>query len=140
MSKLNLANMYIANRQLAESIGGGGEGSGAQVSSGTFTTSDTQYGITEIECGFKPDLIMVALPISGNDTTAYWWKDASWSATKSMWVLRPAETSSYIVDLDRTTGETGIQSITDTGFKFLVNGSNTRGVECKYTAIKFKEA
>ena len=140
MAKLNLANMYIANKQLIESAGGGTD-TGAKFKSGTFTSAAEQYGLSEIDCGFKPDLVIVSLPFTSgsttNDTTSYWWKDASWAETSALWVLNPAENRTYVVTLGRETGETGIHTITDTGFKFMANGSNTRGVTCSYVAVQF---
>lgn len=121
-------------------INGGGGGGGATIKIGTFTTESTQYGISEIDCGFKPDLVLVSLPISGKDTTSYWEKNLSYAEEKAPWLLAPAESSFYMNNLGRTTGETGIQDITDNGFKFIVNGSNTRGVACNYVAVKYPEA
>lgn len=120
-------------------MNGGGGGGGATIKMGTFTTESTQYGISEIDCGFKPDLVLVSLPISENDTTSYWEKNLSYAETKSPWLLAPAESSFYMNNLGRTSGETGIQTITDNGFKFIVNGSNTRGVTCNYVAVKYPE-
>lgn len=120
-----------------EANGGGGGGDTSKIKTGTFTTENTQYGLSEIDCGFKPDLVVVFLPISQKDTTSYWEKNASWAATSAIWCIKPAENAAYEVTLGRTTGETGIQSITDTGFKFIVNGSNTRNIECKYVAVNY---
>lgn len=116
-----------------------GAGGGAQISTGTFVSASSQYGIVDIDCGFKPDLVMVTLPFGSNDTTSYWWKDASWAETSAIWALRPAENNVYVVALGRTTGETGIQQINDDGFSFMSNGGNTRGVACKYIAVKYTE-
>lgn len=123
-----------------EKNAGSGGGDGSKVLTGTFTTESTQYGLSVIDCGFKPDLVLVRLPISGKDTTSFWEKNLSYAETKAPWLLAPAESSYYMNDLGRTTGETGIQSITDTGFKFIVNGSNTRSVTCNYVAVKYPEA
>lgn len=123
-----------------EKNGGSGGGDGSKIATGTFTTESTQYGVSTIDCGFKPDLVLVSLPISSKDTTSFWEKSLSYAETKAPWLLAPAESSYYMNDLGRTTGETGIQSITDTGFKYIVNGINTRGVTCKYVAVKYPEA
>ena len=120
-------------------MNGGGGGNTTKLSEGTFTTEATQYGISEIDLGFKPDFVMVFLPINSKDTTSYWYNGASWGSNDAIWNLKPAENGNYVVSLDRETGETGIQSITDNGFKFIVNGANTRGVTCKYIAGKFEE-
>ena len=115
----------------------GSSGSGTQVSEGTFTTSDTQYGIVNINCGFEPDLVIVSLPFGNDDTTSYWWRDASWSNNYAFWNLAPAEWSLYQVELGRQSGETGIQNINNNGFSFMSNGWNTLSVTCKYIAVKY---
>lgn len=117
----------------------GGSSSSVKISTGTFTTATTAYDTVEVETEFKPDLILVALPFTNNDTASFWWSELSYAETKAIWALAPSETVNYAVDLDRTTGETGICSITDTGFTFMSKGSNTLNVECKYIAIKYTE-
>lgn len=113
-------------------------GSGAaQVASGTFVSSDTQYGIVDIDCGFEPDMVIVTLPFNNGDTTSYWWREASWGLTSAIWELKPTEPNSYVVALDRVNGETGIQAINSDGFSFMTNGANTRNVTCKYLALKY---
>lgn len=113
-------------------------GNNVQVSEGNFTTAAEQYGIVDINCGFRPDLIIVALPFGDDDTTSYWWKEASWAGQYACWNLFPAEWNVYFVELERLTGETGIQAINDNGFSFMSNGGNTQGIECKYMAVKYK--
>lgn len=110
---------------------------GAKKAEGTFVSASTQYGIVDVDCGFKPDLIMVFMPFTGGDTVSYWEKDASWAQTKAIWCLVPAEGVAYDVNLDRVDGETGIQAINDDGFSFMSNGWNTQGVTCRYVAIKY---
>ena len=123
-----------------EKNGGGGGGSSVKIKTGTFTSSDTQYGVVTVsDVGFKPDLLMVFLPISDKDTCSYWEKSASWAATSAIWSLAPAEARSYLVTLGRETGETGIQAINDSGFSFMANGWNTLGVVCKYVAVSYGE-
>lgn len=117
---------------------GGGSGS-VKISTGTFTSASTAHDTVEIETEFKPDLILVALPFTNNDTVSYWWSELSYAETKAIWSLAPSENVNYAVDLDRVTGETGICTITDTGFTFMSNGANTLNVECKYIAIKYTE-
>lgn len=112
-------------------------GSGAQVATGTFQSPNEQYGTVNINCGFEPDLVIITIPLNGWDTVAYWWREASWSATRSLWCLYTAESSGHASNLDRETGETGIQSIKSTGFSYIVNGANVRGVTCKYIAVKY---
>ena len=118
-----------------ESISGGG--GGANVSTGTFVSSDTQYGIVSVNCGFKPDLVIVKLPFDGVDTTSYWWCDASWADEYAIWNLHPAEGSCYMIELGRESGETGIQQINNNGFSFMSNGGNTLSITCGYVAIKY---
>lgn len=118
-------------------IGGSGGSIGVQESHGTFTTSSSQYGIVSVNCGFEPDLIVVTLPFGNNDTTAYWWREASWSEYYSCWNLYPAEWNVYFPELGRVDGETGIHAITSNGFSFMSNGWNTLDVQCEYVALKY---
>ena len=117
-------------------LGGSGSG-GAQVSEGTFVTSDTQYGIVSVDCGFEPDLVIVTLPFGNDDTTAYWWREESWGDQYSCWNLYPTEWNVYFPELGRESGETGIQAINSDGFSFMSNGWNTLSVTCKYIAVKY---
>lgn len=110
---------------------------GGNIASGTFVSSDTQYGIVDIDCGFEPDMVIVTLPFNNGDTTSYWWREASWGAEKAIWELRPAEQNTYVNNLNRSSGETGIQAINSNGFSFMSNGENTRSVTCKYFACKY---
>lgn len=111
-------------------------GNTSDIATGTFTSSDTQYGIVSINCGFEPDFVIVTLPFGNDDTTSYWWNGASWGNTYACWNLYPAEGSVYFVELGRQIGETGIQDITSNGFTFMSNGWNTLGVTCSYIAGK----
>lgn len=104
-----------------------------QDTSGTFVSGSAQYEKVEVNCGFRPDYIEVTLPFSSGDTTAIY--DASVSTTTSTWEI-PQESNKYTITLGSETGETGITDITDTGFKFRCNASNTRGVTCTFTASK----
>ena len=99
--------------------------------SGTFTTGGTQYAKVEVNCGFRPIYIQVILPFSNGDTYATY--DADVSTTTSTWYI-PMESRTYTIDLGSETGETGITDITDTGFKFRCNASNTRNVQCTFSA------
>lgn len=114
-----------------------GSGGTSQVDTGTFTSAAEQYGLTTVNCGFEPDLVIVILPFQNGDTTSYWWREASWSATSAIWSVAPAEPNINVVALGRTTGETGIQAINSNGFAFMSNGANTRNVTCKYLALKY---
>lgn len=105
---------------------------------GTFVSASSQYGIVDVYCGFEPDLVMVRLPFGNNDTTSYWEKGMSWAETKAMWNLHPAESVTYVVNLGRTTGETGIQAINNNGFSFMSNGGNTQGITCEYIAVRYE--
>ena len=115
--------------------GGGGN---ATVKQGTFVSASTQYGIVDVNVGFEPDLVLVSMPFGNNDTTSYWERNLSWAETKAIWNLHPAEYAVYVNDLERATGETGIQAINDDGFSFMSNGANTRGVTCEYVAVKYE--
>ena len=115
----------------------GNSGSNVQISNGTFTSATSQYGIVTVNCGFEPDLVIVSLPLGDYDTTSYWWKESSMHSTLAIWDLLPAEWGQYMVNLGRSTGETGIQAMNNNGFSFMSNASNTQGVTCKYIAIKY---
>ena len=106
---------------------------------GTFTSASTEFGIVDVSVGFKPDLVMVFMKLSGGnqDTCSYWEKNASWAETSAIWCLIPAEASSYLVALGREYGETGIQQINNDGFSYMSNGVNTRSVVCQYVAVKY---
>lgn len=113
-----------------------GEGS-AQFATGTFTSANTQYGITSVNVGFQPDFVFVILPIGNGDTVSWWSNQLNYGNERAPWCINPTENAFYNNLLDRTTGESGIQSITSTGFTFLVNSGNTRNQTCKYVAVKF---
>lgn len=140
------SNATITTNRTAETfaypfshIVGEGEGSTTQKVEGTFTSPSSQHGIVDVEVGFKPDMLMVFMPLSGGnqDTVSYWEKDASWAETSAVWCLQPAEGASYLVALDRVDGETGIQAINDDGFSYMANGWNTQNCPCRYVAIKY---
>lgn len=99
--------------------------------SGTFTTGANQYDKVEINCGFRPKYVKVILPFSRSDTVAIY--DSSISTTTSTWYI-PQESRTYTLTLGEVQGETGISDITDTGFKFRCNASNTRNVSCTFTS------
>ena len=112
--------------------------SSGNIASGEFTTASTSQGIVNIDCGFRPDILLVFLPISSNTngyTTAYYAKELS--TTYSIWCLHPTENMTYTILLGSTSnGESGIQNITDTGFAFRCNASNTQNRKCTYIAYK----
>lgn len=105
---------------------------------GTFISANTQYGIVNVNVGFKPDLLIVKLPFTNGDTVSYWEKGLNYAETHSVWCLQPAEGASNYLLLGRTSGETGIQQINNNGFSFMSNAANTRNVECSYTAVKYE--
>ena len=113
---------------------GGGSG---QFATGTFTTANTQYGTNSVDVGFAPDLVFVILPIGTGDTVSWWSNQLNYGNERAPWCINPTENAFYNNMLDRTTGESGIQSITATGFTFMVNSENTRNKTCKYVAVKF---
>ena len=110
----------------------------ATVKQGTFVSATSQFGIVDVDCGFKPDMIMVKLPFTGGDTVSYWEKGLSYAQNSAIWCLKPVENVSYEVALGRVDGETGIQAINDDGFSFMSNGGNTQGVTCEYIAVKYE--
>ena len=112
----------------------------ATIAHGSFTSASTQFGIVDVNVGFKPDLVMVRMKLSnaGSDTTSFWWCDESYAQTHAIWTLYPAESVTYYNELGRTTGETGIQAINNDGFSFMSNGGDTQGCTCNYVAVKFE--
>ena len=44
-----------------------GKGNATKVE-GTFTSASTRYGIVDVNVGFKPDLVMVFMPLTTNPT------------------------------------------------------------------------
>lgn len=107
---------------------------------GTFVSSSTQYGIVNVNVGFKPDLLMVRFSLStstANDTVSFWEKGMSWAETHSIWELVPAESVVIYNELGRTTGEAGIQQINNNGFSFMSQAGNTLGRTCEYIAIRY---
>lgn len=110
----------------------------ATVKQGAFVSASTQYGIVDVDLGFKPDMLMVKLPFTGGDTVSYWEKSLSYAQNSAIWCLKPAENVSYEIALGRQSGETGIQAINDNGFSFMSNGWNTRNVTCEYIAVKYE--
>ena len=90
-------------------------GNGKNNMAETFTTGNTQYTKTEINCGYKPSYVRVS--INGYVATY----DASVSTTTSK-MMDPLGFQTTIT-LGETEGATGISDITNTGFKFRVNES-----------------
>ena len=120
---------------------GGVIGSYLNYKEGEFVTSNVQYGIVDVEVGFKPDLLVIELPFSNNvngTTVATWEKNATWAETHSVWAI-PSESKAVYTELNRYQGEAGIQSINENGFSFKSQAQNTRNKTCKYMAVKYKE-
>lgn len=105
---------------------------------GTFVSASSQFGIVDVVCGFKPDLVMVKLPFTGGDTVSYWEKGLSYAQNSAIWCLKPVEDVAYEVALGRVDGETGIQAINDDGFSFMSNGGNTLNITCEYIAVQYE--
>lgn len=107
---------------------------------GSFTSGTASQQKVEVNCGFKPDLVMVDMEFGNGYTRATYVSTSSFESTDhptSVWDLRPIENVIYAITPESETGETGITDLTDTGFKYRVNGYNTFGKACTYTAIKF---
>lgn len=107
---------------------------------GSFTSGTSTYEKVEVNCGFKPDLVMVDMEFGNGYTRATYVSTSAFESTDhptSVWDLRPLESVIYAITPESETGETGITDLTDSGFKYRVNGSNTFGKACTYTAIKF---
>ena len=117
---------------------GSGGGSGALVATGSFTSGSTQYEKVEIYCGFKPDYVEVIMEFESGYTYACAYMESRGTYGKSFWNLRPLENVTYEIELGSSTGETGITDFTTNGFKYRVNGGNTRNKSCTYKAVKFE--
>ena len=107
---------------------------------GSFTSASSGGTKVEVNCGFKPDLVMVDMEFGNGFTRATYLSTAWYEATDhpiSVWDLRPMENVIYAITPGSVNGETGITDLTDTGFKYRSNGSNTTNKACTYTAIKF---
>ena len=107
---------------------------------GSFTSASSGGQKVEVNCGFKPDLVMVDMEFGNGFTRATYLSTAWYEETDhpaSVWDLRPMENVIYAIVPGSVSGETGITDLTDTGFKYRSNGSNTTNKACTYTAIKF---
>ena len=107
---------------------------------GSFTSASSGGQKVEVNCGFKPDLVMVDMEFGNGFTRATYLSTAWYEETDhpaSVWDLRPMENVIYAIVPESVNGETGITDLTDTGFKYRSNGSNTTNKACTYTAIKF---
>lgn len=107
---------------------------------GSFTSGTESQQKVEVNCGFKPDLVMVDMEFGDGFTRATYLSTAWYEETDhpaSVWDLRPMESVIYAITPGSAEGETGITDLTDTGFKYRVNGWNTQGKACTYAAIKF---
>ena len=107
---------------------------------GLFTSASSAGQKVEVDCGFKPDLVMVDMEFGNGFTRSTYLSTAWYEETDhpaSVWDLRPMENVIYAITPGSVTGETGITDLTDTGFKYRSNGSNTVNKACTYTAIKF---
>lgn len=116
-------------------------GGGYTEATGSFTSGTTAQQKVEVNCGFKPDLVMVDMAFGNGFSRATYLSTAWYEETDhptSVWDLRPIENVIYAITPGSVSGETGITDLTDTGFKYRVNGSNTQGKACTYTAIKFE--
>lgn len=117
-----------------------GSGGGYTEATGSFTSGSSQGAKVEVNCGFKPDLVMVDMEFGNGFSRATYLSTAWYEATDhpiSVWDLRPMENVIYAITPGSVGGETGITDLTDTGFKYRSNGWNTQNKACTYTAIKF---
>ena len=130
--------MSLNIKRLQEKIDYGSSGSGgANLKSvtGTFTSPAESQGTIHIDCGLKPDIISVILPLNNKNTCSYFNKFIRNDG--AYWDLKPADATTYFNDFVSATGETGICGIDETGFTFRTNGANTLNKECNYIAYKF---
>lgn len=115
----------------------GGGGGGVQTATGSFVSGSERYAKVEVNCGFQPDYIEVAMDFGNNThTCANYFKTSNGYET-SRWDLRPMEGAVYDIALGSTEGETGISDITSSGFKYRCNAPNTQNAQCTYLAVKF---
>ena len=129
--------MSLNIKRLQEKIDYGSSGSGGvalKSVTGTFTSPAESQGTIHIDCGFKPDIVSVILPMSSKKTCSYY--DKFLRTDGAYWDLKPAENSIYFNSFDSPTGETGICAIDETGFTFRTNATNAGNVECTYIAYK----
>lgn len=129
--------MSLNIKRLQEKIDYGSSGSGGgtiKSVTGTFTSPSTSQGTIHIDCGFKPDIISVILPMNNKNTCSYFNKFLRNDG--AYWDTKPAEGNIYFNSFDTATGETGICGIDETGFTFRTKGANTLNIECTYIAYK----
>ncbi len=118
-------------------IGNNGGGGSSTEATGSFISGSTSQQKVEINCGFKPDYVEVIMEFGNGYTYANAYMESRGEYGKSFWDLRPIEGACYEITLGSENGETGISDITNTGFKYRVNGGNTQNKACTYRAIKF---
>lgn len=107
--------------------------------SGEFTSGNARWQKVDVNCGFKPNYILVKMEFGNGYTYASAFmepdgRNYAWS----VWNLRPIEGNDYWITIGSETGETGITDFTETGFKYRVNGNNTFSKHCQYWACKIK--
>ena len=136
-AKVNDAWQNLIGTNIGDILAGGSKYIKA---TGSFTSASSGGQKVEVNCGFKPDLVMVDMEFGNGFTRATYLSTAWYEETDhpaSVWDLRPMENVIYAIVPGSVNGETGITDLTDTGFKYRSNGSNTTNKACTYTAIKF---
>lgn len=139
---LSNINVYVGEDKKLHFVDASGADSALPFSKcekGEFTSAPNTDGLVEINLGFRPTRVEcwfsfndVSKETLGNQMCAYY--DATLSTTQSIWNLHPAEGTIYYLDLNASSGETGISHITDTGFKFRAHGGNTTNTKVRYIA------
>lgn len=126
--------MDLYNMILAQKTAGGGGGSSSNYASGTFTSPAVADGVISVDVGFQPDAVVAFFEIGTNKPTMAWYiRNTPNVGYDSMgWELKPHENVTYI----NNANETGVKSLTETGFTFKAHGGNTTNKTVTFYATK----
>lgn len=102
-----------------------------QVYSNQVKTPKTA-GLFDVECGFKPDIIYAYL---GGAWSIAYYNSEILNPNETYWYI-PGESNRRVYPLNQDSLETGIKFITDTGFRFKVQSSNTLNINLDYMCLK----
>lgn len=107
---------------------------GGKSETGSFTTptDPNTLVVPFTKLTEKPDVIIVTIHMNENDDSY-----AFYINNRSYWDLRPWEDNLYRIEIDSESGETGIVSVSDSGFTFRTNGDNTKGLNADFIAVKW---
>lgn len=120
------------------SMVGGGGGVEVQRTSGTFTTSTS--GTATVNCGFKPDLVVVKVGTSSFDSTQ---NDPAFAFTESsktkLSITSVSKSSSYIMTTNACTQNTSGFSITMNNISSSFSTAPVSRTTFSYIAVKYTE-